>query len=153
MDSIFKRYLAISLLTTFSVFFPAQAFALSNPLIEESPRPANATSMPSVKRDRFVKIHEEQFESLHPRNFKPGVRPSLRVNLFDDADYNLIATHSAIRNGGRIVVTGHLEGVPGSLAVLSHSTGVVTGILFIPGKGTFKILPSSNGRPYQPAIA
>ena len=146
MDSIFKNFWRLSFLTAFLVLFPWSAFALTGPqTLQESPRPANVPSLPLVKRDRFVKIHEEGFQSLHPRNFKPGTRPSLRVNLFDDADYNLLADRSEIRHGGRTVVTGHLEGVPGSLAAVSHSQGIVTGIFYIPGRGTFKILPASNG--------
>ena len=146
MNSLLKRLLAVFLFATLFLFCPFQSSALSGPqVLEESPRPVDALTLPSVKRDRFVKVHEEQFESLHPRNFKPGIRPSLRVNLFDDVDYNLVAERSEIRAGGRMVVTGHLEGVPGSLAVLSHSKGMVTGILYVPGRGTFKILPAANG--------
>lgn len=130
----------------FCIFPCHQAMAADlSKMFEETTCPVSFQSQISVKRDRFVKMHEEQLQPIHPEQFKPGSKPALRLNLFDDADYTFVLDKPQVRPKERMVFTGHMEGIAGSMGVLTHSHGTITGIFYIPGQGTFKILPAPNG--------
>lgn len=98
-----------------------------------------------VKRERSVQLQTYLLKSIHPGNFQSGKRPSLRLNLFDDVDLTLVSQRAELRPGGRVVVTGTFEGIPGGLGVLTYQQGIATGIFYVPGKGMFKLLPAPNG--------
>ncbi len=141
-----QRILSVAVLagSFFLSRFLAQA-ADGPKVFEEAPRPATYRAESFVKRDRFVKFHKEFLESIHPERFHPGAQPQLHMNLFDDADYTLVLGHAEKRPHGRTVYTGQFKEVTGSMGVVTHADGIMTGIFFIPGKGTFKILPAGNG--------
>ena len=112
---------------------------------ETAPAPSVSAPRFSSKRERFVTIHPEMLDSLSPSQFHPGHRPQIRLNLFDDADYTLEMDRQEIRPHGHTVFAGHLRGIPGSVGVITHRKGMMTGLFYVPGKGLFKIVPGPQG--------
>ncbi len=141
-----KRYLVFLLLAATSGGWGLAQAASSKPnIFDNAARPPAFPSDPRAKRDRFVRMHTEMLDAIKPRDFRPGFRPQIHLNLFDDADYTMVMERQENRPKGRAVFSGHLQGIPGSMAVLTHQKGLVTGLVFVPGQGTFKILPAPNG--------
>lgn len=107
--------------------------------------PAHGPKESFVKRQRYVTFHPELLESAHPGRFNPTSKPHLRLNLFDDVDLSMVVDRPETRPHGRTVYSGHVDKMPGSMAVLTNGKGIVTGLFYIPGKGLYKVLPSGNG--------
>lgn len=142
----FKPYIVFYFVFLACVFLSgAPSPAAEKPALFESAPAPNQPRESFVKRDRFVKFHKEYLENLRPEQFSARFRPQVRLNLFDDVDVTLTLDHSEKRPHGHTVFSGHFEGMGRSLAVLTHHDGILTGMFFIPGKGTFKILPAGQG--------
>src|SRR5690348_10315316 len=97
------------------------AYGASLPtLFQEVTPPLSVHANAIAKREHFVQVQQEQMERLSPDLFKTGHKPLLHLNLFAEVDYQMVLDHSRKRPGGRQVFSGHLQGVPGSIGVLTY---------------------------------
>ena len=140
-----KRYLFFLLLSGAAGPGTMAYGASGTALFQDAPPPASFKSESFVKRGRYVQFNTASLEAIQPGNFGPAGRPQLRLNLFEDVDLTFGLERAEKRPQGRTVYTGHFPEAPGSIGVLTHDHGRLTGIFFIPGKGTFKITPAGNG--------
>jgi hypothetical protein len=119
--------------------------ATGPPFFQDATPPDSFPTQPFAKRTRFVHFNVNSQDLPGPDTTGPSAHRYLRMNLFNDVDLTLALEHTEQRPKGRMVYSGHFLEVPGSMGVLTHDHGNLTGIFFVPGKGTFRISPLGKG--------
>ncbi|HUO58340.1 MAG TPA: Ig-like domain-containing protein, partial [bacterium] len=140
--ALHNRLFFITIFIVLIINVPAQSASGPAAFEKVSRSPTFQTDSTAV-RERFVRWKGGLPLANHA--FRPGSKSSIRLNLFDDADYTFALDQVQQRPHGRRAFIGHFKEESGSIGVLTENHGIVSGIFYVLGQGTFKVYSAGNG--------
>ncbi len=104
-----------------------------------------AIKLPPYKRKRLVTINPSWLIAAESsaRNLQPG--STVRLRLFNDADFTLVVDRVKFRSKKRFVVKGHLLGIKDSIVLLAFVDHTLAASIHVPGRDKFMIGFAGHG--------